>query len=125
LAKTSSHDLLVLDNLSVGLSTVLLPARAKFIQGDFTLKTVLTECLHGIDVVIHLAALSGVIDSINDPRPSFEVNVAGTFQLLELAREAGIKKIICASSGGALLGDITPPISEIMPPSPLSPYGAS
>jgi UDP-glucose 4-epimerase len=83
------------------------------------------ECLQGVDTVVHLAARSGVVDSIVDPRPSFEVNVAGSFQLFELARAANIRRIISASTGGALLGDVTPPICEEMAPCPLSPYGAS
>ena len=85
----------------------------------------MTECLRGVDTVVHLAALSGVIDSVEDPRPSFEVNVAGSFQLLELARAANVRRIINASTGGALLGEVAPPISEEMAPCPLSPYGAS
>jgi len=51
--------------------------------------------------------------------------VVGTFQLLQLARQAGVRRVINASTGGALLGEVTPPISESMAPSPLSPYGAS
>src|SRR6202011_4161594 len=70
-------------------------------------------------------ALSGVIDSVEDPCPSFEVNVAGSFQLLELARAANVRHIINASTGGALLGEAASPISEEMAPCPLSPYGAS
>jgi UDP-glucose 4-epimerase len=66
-----------------------------------------------------------VIDSVENPRPSFEINVAGTFQLLELARRAKVGRIINASTGGALLGKVTPPITETMAPRPLSPYGAS
>jgi UDP-glucose 4-epimerase len=65
------------------------------------------------------------MDSVEDPRSSFETNVAGTFQLLELARRAKVGRIIYASTGGALLGKVKPPISESMAPCPLSPYGAS
>jgi UDP-glucose 4-epimerase len=75
--------------------------------------------------VVHLAAFSGVIDSIANPRPSFDVNVAGSFQLLEMARAAKAHHIVNASTGGALLGQAVPPISEDMAPCPLSPYGAS
>src|SRR5262249_55452635 len=70
-------------------------------------------------------ALSGVVDSVIDPRPSFETNILGSFQLLQIARESSVKRFVFASTGGALLGNVTPPISETMPPSPLSPYGAT
>ena len=85
----------------------------------------MTESLGGIEAVVHLAAMSGVIDSIVDPVGCFACNVAGTFQLLEAVRRAKIKHFVNASTGGAILGDVTPPISEAMAPAPLSPYGAS
>ncbi len=115
----------VLDDLSVGQPTPDLPSSADFRRADFTNREAVAPCLADIDAVVHLAALSGVIDSIADPRPSFAVNVMGTFQLLELARSAGVRRFVNASTGGALLGDVPPPIDESMAPSPLSPYGAS
>jgi UDP-glucose 4-epimerase len=125
LVSAREHEIAVLDNLSVGLAEHGLPREARFLRGDFTDRETLAQALRGIDVVVHLAALSGVIDSVEDPQPSFEVNVAGSFRLLELARRLGVRKVICASTGGALLGDVTPPISESHAPAPLSPYGAS
>jgi UDP-glucose 4-epimerase len=125
LVSARQHEIAVLDNLSVGLTEHGLPREARFLRGDFTDRETMAQALRGIDVVVHLAALSGVIDSIDDPRPSFEVNVAGSFRLLELARRLGVRKVICASTGGALLGDVAPPISENHAPAPLSPYGAS
>jgi UDP-glucose 4-epimerase len=125
LSSVGGYELVVLDNLSVGQTAPRLPPAMRFVQGDFTDKATIAECLSGMDAVVHLAALSGVIDSVEDPRPSFEINVAGSFQLLELARKAKVGKLVNASTGGALLGEVTPPISEDMAPSPLSPYGAS
>lgn len=125
LAEAGNYDVCVIDNLSAGQVEHQLPSGVRITIGDFTDRATISECLRGIDAVIHLAALSGVIDSIEDPRPSFRVNVEGSFQLLELARSAKVKTFINASTGGALLGDVTPPITEDMAPSPLSPYGAS
>jgi len=102
-----------------------LPDGVEFLSSDFCDRSVMSRALDGTDVVVHLAALSGVIDSVIDPQPSFETNIVGSFQLLQLAREAGVKRFIFASTGGALLGDVTPPISETMAPTPLSPYGAT
>jgi UDP-glucose 4-epimerase len=118
-------EVVVVDNLSVGRMPPWLRERVEFFFGDFRDATLMRRALKGIDVVVHLAALSGVVDSVMDPRPSFETNIVGSFQLLELARESSVKLFIFASTGGALLGDATPPISEAMVPSPLSPYGAT
>jgi UDP-glucose 4-epimerase len=119
------HHVVVLDNLSAGQDAAELPVSADFRRGDFTDETTLAECLTGVDTVVHLAAMSGVIDSIVDPIGCFTSNVEGTFRLLETARRAKIKHFVNASTGGAILGDASPPISEAMAPSPLSPYGAS
>jgi UDP-glucose 4-epimerase len=119
------HDVLVLDNLSAGQDAPNFPAEVNFRPGDFTDQTTLTACLEDADIVVHLAAMSGVIDSINDPGRCFANNVEGTFRLLETARRMNIKQFVNASTGGAILGDAMPPISEAMAPAPLSPYGAS
>jgi UDP-glucose 4-epimerase len=126
LSARNAYEIVVLDNLSAGQESPDLPRGVHFVRGDFTDKTTVSECLKdGIDAIVHLAALSGVIDSIADPRASFAINVVGSFELLQLARESKVSRIINASTGGALLGDATPPINEDMPPAPLSPYGAS
>lgn len=125
LAAARAHQLTIVDNLSVGLPSPRLPDGVEFIEAEYSDRAILAPLLRGVDAVVHLAALSGVIDSINNPAASFETNVLGSYRLLEAAREARVKKFICASTGGALLGDVTPPISETMAPSPLSPYGAS
>src|ERR1700729_4199553 len=77
LATQNAFDVAVLDNLSVGLSGDWLPQSVELRRGDFTDPKTLAESLAGIDVVVHLAALSGVMDSVEDPRPSFETNVVG------------------------------------------------
>lgn len=78
----------------------------------------------GADVVVHLAACTGVQPSVEDPRFDCETNVLGTLNCLEAARHAGTKRFIFASSG-APLGNVTPPIHENVVARPISPYGAS
>ena len=119
------HDVVVLDNLSGGQDAPAFPESVEFRHGDFLDWALLSECLAGVEVVVHLAAKTGVIDSIADPVGCFTCNVEGTFRLLETTRHAKIKHFVNASTGGAILGDATPPISEAMAPAPLSPYGAS
>lgn len=81
--------------------------------------------LEGSDVVINLAGHTRVLESIEDPSLSFVYNVKGFFDILMASRELGIKKVINASSGGAIVGDTIPPIDESFLPKPISPYGAS
>jgi len=119
------HEVLVLDDLSSGQPAPNTRPQIRFRRGDFLDPATLRECLDGSDVVVHLAAVSGVMDSVADPNACFATNVEGTFRLLEMARRCGIKQFVNASTGGAILGDVAPPISEAMAPMPLSPYGAS
>ena len=119
------HDVLVLDDLSSGQPVPSARPRIRFRRGDFLDQATLGECLDGCEVVVHLAAMSGVMDSVADPAACFAINVEGTFRLLDMARRCGIKQFVNASTGGAILGEVAPPISEAMAPMPLSPYGAS
>ena len=86
---------------------------------DLALKTA-----KGIDVLVHLAANTGVEPSVKDPRSDCVTNVIGTLNYLEAARYNNIKRFIFASSG-APIGECEPPIHEQKVPHPVSPYGAS
>jgi UDP-glucose 4-epimerase len=115
----------VIDNESLGNRKHLDLDKVRFIKGDLRNRDELRSALEGQDVVIHLAADTRVIESIADPAHNFESNVVGTFNLLELSRELGVSRIVAASTGGAILGDVEPPVHEQMAPQPTSPYGAS
>jgi len=78
----------------------------------------------GMDVIVHLAANTGVAPSVEDPRADCINNVIGTLNYLEAARQKNIKKFVFASSG-APIGECDPPIHEELAPRPVSPYGAS
>ena len=75
--------------------------------------------------MVHLAADTRVMDSIEDPTHNFDNNVVGTFNLLNACRELGVSRVVAASTGGAILGEVEPPVHEEMAPMPTSPYGAS
>ena len=77
------------------------------------------------DTVIHLAASTRVIESIEKPSLMIDNNVIGTFRLLEYCRKNNIKKVVIASTGGAIIGEEPGLISELSQPNPISPYGAS
>ena len=91
---------------------------------DIRTREGLREIVAGSSAVVHLAAQTGVIPSLEDPAFDMEQNVAGTLNLLEACRIAGTPRFVLASSS-APLGEQEPPIDETKVPKPLSPYGAS
>lgn len=119
------HTVRVLDNYSTGSAAYLEGTGAEQVTGDIRDPGALAAALAGIGSVVHLAAAGSVVDSVADPVANFDVNVTGTFRVLDAARRAGVARIVQASTGGALIGDATPPVSESSLPRPISPYGAS
>jgi UDP-glucose 4-epimerase len=79
----------------------------------------------GTDVIVHLAAVTSVLRSIEDPAGTYQTNVAATATLLELARTRGVGAFILASTN-AVVGDVgRAVITEQHPARPLTPYGAT
>lgn len=115
----------VLDNLTTGDAAHLDGVDAELIEGDIRDAKTLDDALEGIESIVHLAASGSVVMSVADPATNFNVNVFGTFQVLDAARRAGIARTVLASTGGALIGDAIPPVDEHSLPRPISPYGAS
>tara|TARA_B100001989_G_scaffold252036_1_gene232878 strand:- start:18 stop:998 length:981 start_codon:yes stop_codon:yes gene_type:complete len=76
------------------------------------------------DIVVHLAAESGVDISISQPEESFNVNVVGAFNYLNAGRVKKVKRFIFASSG-AVFGNSKPPLTEKTTKGAISPYGSS
>jgi len=137
LKKNPETRIRVLDNLSAGTKENLLevtssiekkpnikPSTIELVEGDIRDYETCLKCCEEIDVVVHLAASTGVAPSVENPRYDMETNVIGTLNMLEAARLNNIKKFIFASSG-ASVGKANPPIREDIPPKPVSPYGAS
>lgn len=115
----------VYDNLSRGRREWLDDTDARIFEGDILDAAELEGAIAGADAVVHLAAYGSVIESVEDPTPNFENNVVGTFNVFSAARDQGVSKVVFASTGGALIGDAEPPVSEDSVPRPISPYGAS
>src|SRR6266581_399613 len=116
----------VIDNFSTGKRANVEPFKddAEIIEADLAEVNNLAQLLRGADYVIHQAAIPSVPKSIIDPIKSHQANVNGTLRLLVACREAGVKRVVYASSS-SLYGDSpTLPKHEGMPPNPLSPYGA-
>jgi UDP-glucose 4-epimerase len=121
----SGHTVRVFDNYSTGDKSHLADVDAELVEGDIRDVRALDAALAGMQAVIHLAAAGSVVLSVEDPVTNFDVNVLGTFRVLDAARRAGVERTVQASTGGALIGDATPPVDESSLPKPISPYGAS
>jgi UDP-glucose 4-epimerase len=81
--------------------------------------------VEGLDGIVHLAAVTSVLRSMEDPGGVYEANVAATAGLLELARTRGIGRFLLASTN-AVAGDVgEATIHEDIPLRPLTPYGAT
>jgi UDP-glucose 4-epimerase len=96
----------------------------ELVVGDIRDRQVVDRVMAGVQVVIALAAHTGVVQSVENPAEDMSINVEGTLNLLEAARRHRVDRFIFASTGGAIVGEADPPVHEEMPPRPLSPYGA-
>lgn len=126
--RSEACEIVVLDNESTGSMPDLAQADGtslSCVRADIREADAVGEAVAGCDTVIHLAAHTRVVESIEDPRLNFDVNVRGTFNVLLAARDAGIRHVVIASTGGAILGDVEPPVHEAMVAQPIAPYGAS
>jgi UDP-glucose 4-epimerase len=122
----AGHEVVVVDDLSTGKRENLNP-RARFVQADI-LDPATAELIRRErpEVVNHHAAQISVRHSVDDPAFDARVNVLGTLALLEAARDAGTRRFLLVSSGGAVYGDQeTFPADEGHPTWPVSPYGVS
>jgi nucleoside-diphosphate-sugar epimerase len=121
------HPVRVLDDLSTGHKENLdgVAGNVEVVLGDVRDRALVRGALDGVEVVFHLAALPSVARSVADPRASHEVNVDGTLNVLLAAGDAGVRRLVYASSS-SVYGD-TPvlPKHEEMPVSPRSPYAAA
>lgn len=140
LRQQGAQSIRVIDNLSVGtrqdlgnvtkfreISGALTesePQGVELVVGDILDENLARSVSRGCDVIVHLAANTGVGPSVEDPRSDCMANVIGTLNYLEAARINKVPRFIFASSG-APAGEVEPPIHEELAPHPVSPYGAS
>ena len=140
LLKKGPCQILVVDNLSVGTISDLeavcefqtitpeqMPETGQAVRllvADVLDRDLAIKVAHHCDVIVHLAANTGVPSSVDNPRQDCQVNVIGSLNYLEAAQRAKVKRFVFASSG-APIGICDPPIHEEKAPHPVSPYGAS
>ncbi|MGD0173448.1 MAG: NAD-dependent epimerase/dehydratase family protein [Anaerolineales bacterium] len=120
------HSVRILDNFSTGrkdnLSAVF--GRVEILEGDIRDRNAVRTAVAGMDFVLHQAALVSVTQSVENPEETLAVNVGGTLNVMQAAREARIRKVVLASSC-AVYGAGPIPAREEQATMPLSPYAAS
>jgi|SRR5689334_9691330 len=116
----------VVDNLLTGKQSNLKEVRDRieFHHVDIRDQAGVESILRGADTVFHLAAIPSVPRSIDDPVPSHEVNIDGTFNVLLAASKQGVRRLVYAASSSAYGDTEVLPKTETMTPSPKSPYAA-
>jgi nucleoside-diphosphate-sugar epimerase len=121
------HDVVVLDNLSAGKARNLASVRTKIklMQYSITNLDALRAACRGADCVIHLAAQTSVPRSVKDPIETNLINVNGTLNVLVVARDAKVKRVVFASSCAVYGKTSVLPIPESTALAPISPYGLS
>ncbi len=113
----------VVDDLSTGCRDNLAAhPEIELVEADLAERRVAEAAVAGVDCAIHLAAIPSVPRSVREPRRAHRANVEATHELLLAAREAGVRRVVLASSSSVYGESETLPQHEGLPPAPLSPY---
>ncbi|HEY9153212.1 MAG TPA: SDR family NAD(P)-dependent oxidoreductase [Anaerolineales bacterium] len=100
-------------------------SRLEIVEGDVRDARIVADAVRDVDIVFHEAAFVSVPESMEKPQVCFDVNIAGTSTLFESARNAGVRRVVIASSA-AVYGDLAAlPLKEDTLLKPLSPYAVS
>jgi len=99
--------------------------RFRLVEGDMRDMAMVTDAMEGVDYCFHEAALGSVPKSVADPITTHDVNPNGHMNVLVAARDAGVKRLVCAGSSSSYGDTPTLPKVETMPPLPLSPYAVT
>lgn len=124
--RNAGHDVVVLDDLSTG-NKQNLPSNADLRIADINDWEVVEDIFSQtqFDIVCHHAAQISVSESVKDPREDAQINCMGWLNVLDNAARHGVRRVVFASSGGTLYGDVTAPVREFNSIRPVSPYGIS
>lgn len=128
LVESRAREIVVLDNFVRGVRRNLAgaekDARVRVVEGSITDTGLLTEVMKGVDYVFLLAAL-WLHECVHHPRAALEVNVVGTFNVIEAAQRAGVKKVIYSSSASVYGDAVAIPMTEEHPFNNRTFYGAT
>jgi UDP-glucose 4-epimerase len=118
-------DVRVLDNFSTGNRRNIEGLDVEVVEGELRSYERVHNAVRGVETVFHLGALGSVPRSVQDPLTSSAVNIEGTLNVLLAARDEGIRRVVFTSSS-SIYGISNPlPLTEAMPPDPISPYGVA
>ena len=115
-------DVAVIDDLSTGNREYLNPA-AELVEGSVADGDLVRAATEGATWVFHLAALPRVQQSVDDPIGTHAINVNGTLNVLQAARENGLERVVVSSSSSVYGDQDTHLMTEDLPANPMSPYG--
>jgi UDP-glucose 4-epimerase len=119
------NDVRVLDNFSTGNRANLAGLDIEVVEGELRSYERVHNAVRGVEVVFHLGALGSVPRSVQDPLTSSAVNIEGTLNVLLAARDEGIRRVVFSSSSSVYGPRRELPVTEDMPPDPISPYGVA
>ncbi len=120
-----NQNVIGLDNLSTGKRENIAHLDFRFIEGDIRDPEVCREACRSVELALHEAALGSVPRSIDKPIPTHESNINGFLNMLIAARDAGVSRMVYASSSAVYGDDDTMPKVETKIGKPMSPYGLS
>ena len=117
----------IVDNLVTGFRENLEEIRGSFdfIEGDINDSEALKKAMEGVEVVFHEAALPSVPRSVENPTETHEACLNGTFNVLKVAKDSGVRRVVYAASSSAYGNQLQLPKVETMRPEPLSPYAVA
>lgn len=120
------HQVRVFDNLSSGHLHNLdgLRDRVEFVKGDVRDRAAIASAMQGQTHCFHEAALVSVFESVEKPFDNHDINMTGVLHVLQAARDAGVQRVVFASSAAIYGNDPELPKRETMRPQPASPYAA-
>ncbi len=122
------REVIILDNFVRGTRANIEQARqdsrVHLVEGSVTELGLLRDLMHGADYVFHLAAL-WLYECVHQPRSALEVNVVGTYNVVEAAQQAGVKKVVYSSSASVYGDALFTPMTEEHPFNNRTMYGAT
>ena len=123
---SEGYQVIVIDNMSTGRKANLAHhsqnINLSIVEADINDIDTTYKYYEGVDVVFHIAALADIVPSIEQPAQYYHANVNGTFQVLECARKAGVKRLIYAASSSCYGIPDSYPTAEAAPIRPQYPY---
>lgn len=118
-------EVVVLDNFRTGHRRNLDGLECELVEGSILDRDLVGKVIEGANVVIHLAALVSVPESMQRPLETVDINVHGLLNVLEASRKAGVSKLCLASSAAVYGENPESPKVETMTPDPRSPYAVT